>query len=483
MSELKKNLLISFSQKYSELVIMFVTNIIIARLLGPDEIGLYSVVAAAIVVAHMLRDFGVSQFIVKEKNLTNEKLGAAAALTGFFSACAGVILFASSDYIAIFFGRNELLEVVRVLAINFFIIPFGSVSLGLIRRDMNFSALYRINVSSAVLNAVVAINMSYLGFSYMSMVYASLAGTAITVVLALLHRPSAYRVRFFSVEQIKEVAGFGVGVSYITLIQQIFNNAPEILIGKIYGMAEAGLFSRAGGVVKIFHMGVMQGVMPVVLPHFAKKVRAGEDIVDNYFLMSVVLCSLAWPFFLFVAIRAEDIILVLYGESWLAASGYVVYLCCIGGVLVVHSLAQNVFVAIGEILYFSKMQTVIHGASLVIIALFVLVDAKYLMLSLVFCALFNVLANFYFFYKKLGVNPASKAGGYIMPALVTLGSVSPLILFDFIVKNSTLEIGPGAWRVLLSGLCFSFFWFLINFILKTPVFYAIYGAYKARRLF
>ena len=74
MASIRKALSLSFASKYSSLAIHTVAIMVLARLLTPAEIGVYSVGAAVVALAHVLRDFGVGNYLIQEKELTQDRI-------------------------------------------------------------------------------------------------------------------------------------------------------------------------------------------------------------------------------------------------------------------------------------------------------------------------------------------------------------------------------------------------------------------------
>ena len=173
----RRSLIVSFAEKYSITFVQLISSLIIARLLSPTEIGLFSVAMLIIGFAHMLRDFGVSNYLVQERELSPEKIRAAFTVTLIIAWTAAVLLHLLSPLLAYFFDQPSLIGLINVLSINFWLIPFSSVAFGLLRRQLNFNALYWINTLTALVSSVLAVILAYSGFSFMSLAWAAVAGS------------------------------------------------------------------------------------------------------------------------------------------------------------------------------------------------------------------------------------------------------------------------------------------------------------------
>src|SRR5258706_9149173 len=127
VSRVRRALLISFAQNYGVLVLQFAASIFIARVLTPGEMGIFSVATVLVGIAHNFRDFGVANYVIQEKELTEDRIRSAlgiAILVAWLLAAAMALL---SGPMAEFYREPGVRSVMLVLALNFMLIPFGSV--------------------------------------------------------------------------------------------------------------------------------------------------------------------------------------------------------------------------------------------------------------------------------------------------------------------------------------------------------------------
>ncbi|BBB28760.1 oligosaccharide flippase family protein [Neptunomonas japonica] len=465
MSTFKKSLILSFVQKYSELLIGFIASIILARLLMPEEVGLYSIVATIIVVAHMIRDFGVSSYIVQEDDLDDQKLISAFLVTCFWSYSIALILYTNSTNIAVFFNRNEIVSILNHVIINFLIIPFGSVSLSLLRKEMNFSALLKVNLISALFGAIVSVGMAFSGYSYMSLVWGSIATTAMTVLLSSFFRREISIV-VPSLASIKNVFIFGSKSSYIHILFVSVAQLPEILIGKFFGMANVGLYSRANGLVKLFHMGVMQGIIPVLLPHLVNRMKEKGDVKAEYFKSIDFICTISWPFFIFLALMSEEIIETLYGVSWVSAAPLVIWLSLSAAVGSVYSINTHFFVAVKSIDLDVRNQSVSQIFSIIVMVVASFYGLYPLLFSIVISKIFSLLVSVYYLCKAINFQYSDilknlrKAGVVSLTCFVFLYYVKSIAFLD----SSNLFI-----QLSIIGALFSIVWIASLIIVKSEI--------------
>lgn len=477
MDSVKKSLLFSFSQKYSEILVGFVSTLILARLLTPEEVGIYSVIATITVVAHMVRDFGVSNYIVQERELTDEKVISAFLVTFFWSYTIGLSLFCFSMPIANFFERSELQSVVLVSSLGFAFIPFGSVSLNLLRKDMQFKKLFFINVSSVVVSSILSITLAYLGFSYMSLAWGSLSGIVTIVVLSSFFRQRV-KIAIPRWSVITSVFSFGTKSSYISVISMLVNQLPEILIAKFHGMINVGLYSRANGLIKIFNMGVLQGIFPVLLPHLVNKLKSGSDIKEDFLQTIEFITTLAWPFFLFLSFFSTEIIQFLFGEQWVGASPILNFLCVAAAAAAVYSFNSQVLISKGLINLDVKTQTIsqVFSASFLLMGAFL--GFKFILMALILSRFFTLSLSFHYCLKALGIK--------VSELLVVL--TKPVVVTG--VCFLCIEMLSAAMAVALSGLVYllacsavyTLVWLASIYTVRSKLFDIICGLLPFKRL-
>ena len=126
MSTLRNSLVWSFAERYLSLLITIGSTLILARILTPTQIGIFSMCAAVTAVAGILRDFGISEYLIQEKDLTRQKLKAALGIALGVAWSIGAVVFVSRSVIADYYQEQGLSDVLAVLTLNFLILPFAS---------------------------------------------------------------------------------------------------------------------------------------------------------------------------------------------------------------------------------------------------------------------------------------------------------------------------------------------------------------------
>lgn len=366
MTSVRMSLLISLAEKYSVTVINIGSTLIIARLLSPEEIGVYSVGLAFVAIAHTLRDFGVGNYLIQEKELTEDRIRTAAGITLLLAWSLALLLALGSGWIAALYDKPEMRSVMLILSLSFVIIPFSSPTLALLRRNMSFKALFQIRIVSAIVLATVAVVLAWLGYSFASLAWASLAGVTTTAIIAAFHRPEK-RIIWPNFVEWRRVASFGGKSSVDALITQVGMNSIDLIAGRMLGFTAVGIFSRAQGLISMFSREFTNAVLQVALPAFASGHRAGIDLKEPYLKAIGTLTLFAWPFYAFLAFMAYPIIRIMFGDQWDAAVPLVRILAVGGMASALWSLCGQILLGTGRIDDLLKAQIVLQTIRIVIV--------------------------------------------------------------------------------------------------------------------
>jgi len=344
----RRSFVVSFAEKYILLVLNTAGAMVLARLLTPAEVGLYAIGAVLAGLLQVLRDFGVGAYLVQQPQLTPANLRAALTVNLLVGWTLAAAVFGSGPVVASFYGEPQLQTVVQLLAVNFLLLPFSALVLPCLRRQLRFGAIFLINVTQTAAQLACAVWLAWRGFGHLSLVWGAVAGT-----VAALLASAACRPRMLpwlpGWRGVGAIWRFGAVSTGGTVIDEAGVAAPDLIIGKLIGVAEVGLFGKAMGVINVFNQLVTAAVSPVIFPLYSAQARAGADLQAMYLRTASYVTALAWPFFGFVALLAPSIVRALYGDQWHAAVPLIRVICLGSALYSMFSMARYLFVAMGEV--------------------------------------------------------------------------------------------------------------------------------------
>lgn len=251
MASLRRSLLINFFSSTGGTLVQFVVSLILAQLLSPSEIGVYSMTIVFVIIAHIFRDFGVGTYLQREPNLATEKLRAATGVLFTTSWLIAAAMYAGSDWFGAWFNEPQMIPVMKVLAIGFLFIPFGTITHSLLTREFEAGKQAWVMVAGTTASAVTCISLAATGFGTMSMPWANLANIIACCLAYIPLRPKNLPW-LPSFKHWRDVIHFGVGALLWNCLTSVNTAIPDIVLGKLGNATLVGLFSRANSTVTIF---------------------------------------------------------------------------------------------------------------------------------------------------------------------------------------------------------------------------------------
>lgn len=291
------------------------TTIVLARLLLPRDFGIVGMATMVTGLASIFRDLGLGQALVQRRSI--EKVHLASAYWG--TVVMGVLLagltILIAPYAGAFFKEPRLVAVLRVMSVSFLISPLATVPNALLQRNLDFRRPFYAGIAGSVVAAAVGITMALQGYSYWSLVWASLASTlaaAIAICLVTRHFPPLVP-RF---RGIRDLYGFGVGVTGASLFNYIAQQADYFVVGRWLNSAALGLYTRAFTLV---HQPLAQvsGILsPVLFPAFSQMQNDPSRARDVYLRIVSLVSMVCWPALVLLAVTAPELVPVVFGKQW-----------------------------------------------------------------------------------------------------------------------------------------------------------------------
>jgi O-antigen/teichoic acid export membrane protein len=321
----RRSLAFSFLDRYASLAIGIASSMVLARLLTPEEVGVFSVVMALLAMVATVRDLGAGQYLLQEKDLTTERIRAVWAVQLGLGAGLALLVTLCSSPVANFYAEPRMRAIILLLALNYFVNPFGSVTYAWLMREMRYESIAIIRFSATAAGAGTSMLLAYSGHGPLSLAWGSLASTSVNALVSVLFRPRGYPW-LPGVREIGRVLAFGTRITSTSIINTIAVGAPEFCLGKLQSLSAAGFYSRANGLVAMLDRLVTDAVYTVALSLFSKESREARDSGASLLKSIACVAALSWSFAFTLMFLAHPLVLVLYGSQWDASAGLVPWL-------------------------------------------------------------------------------------------------------------------------------------------------------------
>ncbi len=368
-ARVRRSLLISACDRYAVVALNLAGTALLARLLTPEEVGVFVVGASLVMLADIFRDFGIGTYLVQAPEVTPAGVRTAFTMMLLLAVLLAALVWLAAGPAAAAFGEARLAPVLGLVASGILLSPFNGPSLAILRREMAFGRLAAVNVAAACANLAVSAGLAVAGAGYLSPAWGLLAGAATTTLLAVLWRP-AYPVFGIGLAEWRRVLGFGGRASGAVLLNALYAQLPQLALGRLAGFDAAGLYSRAALLCQVPERLVLSACLPVVLPAFAAEARAGGSLRESYLRGLALVSALTWPFLLCLALMADPAVRLALGPQWEAAAPAVRIMALASLAAFPSALTYPVLVATGRVgdALVSSLLTLPPSAALVCLA-------------------------------------------------------------------------------------------------------------------
>ena len=248
--------------------IQFIVNLILARLLLPEDFGIIGMIAIFISVSQTLVDGGFTSALIQKKEPTQTDYSTIFYWNTGLSVTLYAILYFCAPLIANFY-RNPLLgPVVRVIGLSLIINAVSAILLTRLRKSLSFRTIAATNIIAYVFSGIIAITLAYSGWGVWSLVVMQLAsGIFIAAILTIITRwlPSLS----FSKDSFKTLLSFGGYILAANLLQATCQNIQGMIIGRIFSATQTGLYSQAYKLDQVTSYSMPQIIVQVMYPVYS----------------------------------------------------------------------------------------------------------------------------------------------------------------------------------------------------------------------
>lgn len=389
-------------QRYSTMLIQFVSGIILARLLTPYDYGCIGMLMIFMLLAESMIDGGFGSALIQKKNPTQTDY----STIFFWNMGVSVVLYAvlslSAPAIAKFYGIAQLSDILRVQGLVLFIYAFNIVQRNQLQKKMNFKMLSIVTILTSLISLTVTVIMAYEGFGVWALVAQNILTAAIPALVFWFY--VKWRPKWvFSWRSFRELFSFGFYMFLTHILNQFGQQIQGLLIGRFYNASTMGYYSKANSTERLASTSISKIMSQVTYPLYAAKQDDKAALGDIIKKITMTISYITFPLMFILLLCAKPLFILLYSDRWVASVPYFQVLCIAGLAYSLQSINYQSVAAIGEsktmfIWTFIKRAV---GILFVIVGL-LLYGMKGLLVGMVLNAWFSYFINIWLVSKHIG---------------------------------------------------------------------------------
>lgn len=448
--------------KFTNGGILFLANIILARLLTPKDFGLLAIIAIFIQISQTFIDSGFTNALIQKKDRSQTDY----SIVFFFNLALSlgfyVILFFCAPIIANFFDNEKLTSLTRVVGLNLIIGALVSVHKTRLTIQLRFKIQAFISVISSIVSAIIAISMAYRGYGVWALVALTIINITLQVLLILIlikWRPSI----IFSKTAFKALFSYSSKLLGASLIHLLYRNIYPIIIGKKFSPVDLGYFNRADTFAMYAPYTISSVISRVAFPIFSRIQDDNERLRNAYSKYIIFSSLIIFPIMIGLIVLAQPLTLYILTEKWLPMVPMLQILCIDWMTDHLCQINLNILYVKGRSDLALKLEIIKKSLAIAIFLISLYWGIIGVCWGRVVYGIFAVYLNAFYTKRLIGMSLWAQLKDIILPLLISLC----MGLFVFLTSHIN---GSTLFTIVLSILVGVISYLTILFLVKKNLF-------------
>ena len=381
--------------------VTFIVGLVLARLLTPEEYGLVGIVLIFVVVLSGLVDAGFSQALIRKKDTTNDDYNTMFIVNMAISILLFSLLYVAAPPISDFFSRPELVPLTRVIGLVLVFQALSITQTTILTKQLDFKTRTKASVVSAVLSGIVGITMAYLGYGVWALVGQKLSATLLYSICLWVLIKWWPRLKF-NKDSFHYMWGFGWKLMVSGLLNNIWNQLYQLVIGRFYSPASLGQYTRSEQYASIFSSNLTSIIQRVSYPVLSQVQDDKDRMIAGY--RKIIKLSMFVTVILMFSLAAvsEPLIYCLIGPQWHEAATYLPLICINMSLYPLHAINLNMLQIRGRTDIFLYLEIVKKVIAIVPVLVGIFVDIYWMLIVSIVVGVICYFLNSYYSGKELG---------------------------------------------------------------------------------
>lgn len=441
------NFLWRFSERFFAQITSFVISIVLARILEPEAYGMIAIVMVFTNLFQVFVDCGLGNALIQKKEADDIDFSSVFYFNIVWCMVLYAALFLCAPWIAGFYEKEPLKQIVRVLGLTIVISGVKNVQQAYVSRTFQFRKFFWATLCGTIISAVVGIGMALNGYGVWALVMQYLSNLCIdTFVLWITVR---WRPRkLFNLARLRELFAYGWKLLAAGMIDTLYEDLCQLIIGKVYSAEDLAFYNRGSKFPNVIVSNINSSIDSVLLPVMSREqddMSKVKSIMRRSIKISTYVLA---PLMMGLCFSADSVVRVVLTEKWIQCVPYLRIFCISYMFMPIHTSNLNAIKAVGRSDLFLKLEIAkkIVGIAVMIMAarISVMAMACSMLIINAICQVINSWPNRYlldYSYPDqiLDISPSILLSVCMGLAvyLIQLPSVSPIIILG-------LQIQAGA---------------------------------------
>ncbi len=306
----------------ARMILQLAVQVVLARILGPAEYGLFALGVIVVGVSTYFSDIGLAYGLIQKKSVSADDIRFVWTWQCFLGLLVSGAIFFSAGTLAAFFAKPEAEFIFRWLSLVVLINSVTAISINLLKKALNYKSLQIAQLFSYFLGYVcVGIPLAVAGYGGASLVVSWLiqSGTNLVILYWQVRHPLTFR---FWITGGGQMLSYGLTVLGTNLVNWVLNGADKILVGRMFPAYTVGLYTTAFNLVNSPASALYVNLSSVVFSACARLQDNHEALREVFLRLLSLITLVSFPLFVIIGIGSEVVITAIYGAAWVAAAQF-----------------------------------------------------------------------------------------------------------------------------------------------------------------
>lgn len=338
-------------------LVVFITTIILVRILLPEDFGLLAMGLIVLNYLDVLANFGIGTAIIYFQEDLGKMLNTAffiVLLVGIGLTAAAILV---APMVAAFFKEPRLVDIVQVLSLSVLITSLGSIQEETLKKHLDFKKRFGPQLSRTIAKGVVSIGMALLGFGVWSLVFGQIAGVLTSTIYFWIIGKWFPKFQF-DPKIARALLGYGLQIILLGLLSAFHRNIDYILIGQRMDSEQLGLYTLAYRLPELLIISLAVVVGQAVFPAYSKLQNDSSTLKRSFLVMMQYMSLASFALGFGMMVIAPEFVRFFYTEKWVAAIPVMQVLAGMTAIDVLGYNAGDIYKATGRPSIINKIAVV-----------------------------------------------------------------------------------------------------------------------------
>lgn len=295
--------------------VRFGTNVVLARLLTPDDFGVFAIALVVSMLLDQIKDLGTGLALVQRETVDDKLLNSVFYLNLALGLVLASGMYFTAGPVAILLGNPRAGPVLQVFAGITLVTSLNQIHNSLLRRNLRFYEIAVAASATAVITAIVSVGAAVAGLGYWAPVLGFAVGGVFGTILVWVYDPWRPRLTM-SLTSLRSIWGFSFHLFLSNIVFFFFNQVDKFIVSHFLGSAPLGTYTIAQRTVTAPMASVGAVVSEVAVPAYSRRQDDLAGLRRGVIRSGRVVALITFPAMVGLALLAEPTVLVVFGPSW-----------------------------------------------------------------------------------------------------------------------------------------------------------------------